>query len=123
MRAAGYVTMLDPLQNVFGKRWGSFLFFPALAGELLWSASVLAALGSSLAVMLRLDQNISVLVSAAITVSYTMFGGLASVAYTDVVQLFCIFIGLVCIENIYIDSKLESFWSINYASLYEIKSK
>ena len=45
MRDARYVTMLDPLQNVFGKRWGAMLYFPALAGETLWSAAILSALG------------------------------------------------------------------------------
>ncbi|MCL4143438.1 UNVERIFIED_CONTAM: hypothetical protein GTU68_066654 [Idotea baltica] len=94
MRDAGYVTMLDPLQDLFGRRWGSFLFLPALFGEILWSAGVLAALGTTLAVMLNLESTISVVVSSAIAVSYTLFGGLAAVAYTDVVQLFCLFFGL-----------------------------
>lgn len=38
--------------------------------------------------------SLSVVVSALIAVGYTFFGGLYSVAYTDVVQLFCIAIGL-----------------------------
>lgn len=45
--------------------------------------------------ILDLSNNVSIIVSAAIAVVYTLFGGLYSVAYTDVVQLFCIFIGLV----------------------------
>ncbi|XP_027208714.1 high-affinity choline transporter 1 [Penaeus vannamei] len=94
MRDARYVTMLDPLQNVFGQRWGAMLYLPALAGETLWSAAILSALGSTLAVILDLSNNVSIIVSAAIAVVYTLFGGLYSVAYTDVVQLFCIFIGL-----------------------------
>uniref|UniRef100_A0A0S7EK19 SC5A7 n=1 Tax=Poeciliopsis prolifica TaxID=188132 RepID=A0A0S7EK19_9TELE len=36
----------------------------------------------------------SVVISALIAIFYTLVGGLYSVAYTDVVQLFCIFIGL-----------------------------
>ncbi|MCL4143534.1 UNVERIFIED_CONTAM: hypothetical protein GTU68_050366, partial [Idotea baltica] len=94
LRAAGYVTILDPLQDLFGRRWGSFLFVPALVGEILYSAAILAALGTTLSVMLNLDSTISIIVSAAIAVSYTLFGGLAAVAYTDVIQLFCIFFGL-----------------------------
>lgn len=39
--------------------------------------------------------NMSVVISALIAIFYTLVGGLYSVAYTDVVQLFCIFIGLV----------------------------
>lgn len=94
MRDAQYITMLDPLQNCFGQRWGAMLYLPALAGETLWSASILSALGSTLAVILDINNTLSIIVSAAIAVVYTLFGGLYSVAYTDVVQLFCIFIGL-----------------------------
>ncbi|CAK8686514.1 unnamed protein product [Clavelina lepadiformis] len=94
MRKQGYVTMLDPLQRKLGKRMGGILYLPALMGELFWSAAVLSALGGTLAVIIDLDTEISVIVSACIAVFYTLIGGLYSVAYTDVVQLICIFIGL-----------------------------
>jgi len=51
--------------------------------------------GSTLAVIIEMDNNTAIIVSAFIAVAYTLFGGLYSVAYTDVVQLFCIFFGLV----------------------------
>ena len=41
----------------------------------------------------------SVILSACVAVFYTLIGGLYSVAYTDVIQLFCIFIGLVRISS------------------------
>ena len=47
MREEGYVTMLDPFQEVFGGRMGGLLFIPALLGEVFWSAATLAALGGS----------------------------------------------------------------------------
>ena len=46
-------------------------------------------------VILSLDETISIIVSAAIALLYTMLGGLISVAYTDVVQMFFIVFGLV----------------------------
>lgn len=95
MRQQGYITMLDPLQDVFGERMGGLLFLPALCGEVFWAAGILAALGATLAVIIDMDQGTSVILSACIAVFYTLFGGLYSVAYTDVIQLFCIFIGLV----------------------------
>jgi len=95
MRKQGYVTMLDPLQDAFGERMGGLLFLPALCGEVFWAAGILAALGATLAVIIDMDKNASVILSACIAVFYTLFGGLYSVAYTDVIQLFCIFIGLV----------------------------
>uniref|UniRef100_H2YED7 Uncharacterized protein n=1 Tax=Ciona savignyi TaxID=51511 RepID=H2YED7_CIOSA len=94
MRSQGYITMLDPLQRKLGRRMGGLLYLPALLGEIFWSAAVLAALGGTLSVIIDLDIRISVIVSACIAVLYTLVGGLYSVAYTDVVQLACIFIGL-----------------------------
>ena len=52
-------------------------------------------LGSICSVMLGLDNTLSIIVSAAVAVVYTLFGGLYSVAYTDVIQLICVLFGLV----------------------------
>ncbi|XP_013781010.1 high-affinity choline transporter 1-like [Limulus polyphemus] len=98
MRSRGYITMLDPLQENFGSRMGGLLFLPALCGEIFWSAAILAALGATISVIIDLEPNTSIIVSCCIAVFYTLIGGLYSVAYTDVIQLFCIFIGLwLCI--------------------------
>ncbi|XP_041483226.1 high affinity choline transporter 1-like [Lytechinus variegatus] len=98
MRSANYVTMIDPFQIKYGNRMGGLLFLAALTGELLWCAAILAALGSTISVILELDQNLSVIISACIAAAYTIFGGLFSVAYTDIIQLICIFVGLwICL--------------------------
>uniref|UniRef100_A0A8B9HPJ1 Solute carrier family 5 member 7 n=1 Tax=Astyanax mexicanus TaxID=7994 RepID=A0A8B9HPJ1_ASTMX len=94
MRSRGYVTMLDPFQQLYGERMGGLLFIPALMGEIFWSAAILSALGATLSVIVDININMSVMISALIAIFYTLVGGLYSVAYTDVVQLFCIFIGL-----------------------------
>ena len=99
-------------------------FFSAAVSEVFWSASILAALGSTLQVILHIDVNTSIIISAVIAVCYTLFGGLISVAYTDVFQLFFIAFGLVCIfspwytytyctiSTIIIWEKLEiSYWN------------
>lgn len=52
-------------------------------------------LGATISVIIDINVNISVIISALIATMYTLVGGLYSVAYTDVVQLFCIFLGLV----------------------------
>lgn len=94
MRESEYVTMIDPFTQKYGK-WGSLQAIPAAISEILWSASILGALGSTLQVILKLDHEVSIIVSAVIGVCYTLFGGLASVAYTDVIQLFFIALGLL----------------------------
>lgn len=98
MRKQGYVTMLDPLQHVLGKRMGGLLYLPALCGEVFWTAAILAALGDTISVVIDLDHKPTIIASAIVAVFYTLIGGLRSVAYTDVIQLFSIFIGLwLCI--------------------------
>ncbi|CAG5131761.1 unnamed protein product [Candidula unifasciata] len=94
MRTEGYVTMLDPFQIKFGDRMGGLLFIPALLGEVFWTSAVLAALGATLSVIMEMEPRPAIIISAAIALFYTLIGGLYSVAYTDVVQLFCIFFGL-----------------------------
>lgn len=93
MRDARYVTMIDPFTQKYG-RWGALQAFPSAISEVLWSASILAALGSTLQVILGIDTVTSIVASAIIAVLYTLLGGLISVAYTDVFQLFFIAFGL-----------------------------
>ena len=52
-------------------------------------------LGATLTIILHLPMDTSVALSACVAVFYTLIGGLYSVAYTDVIQLLAIFIGLV----------------------------
>ena len=51
--------------------------------------------GSIFTVMLDLNNTLAIIISAAVAVTYTLFGGLYSVAYTDVIQLTCVLFGLV----------------------------
>ena len=44
MREAEYITMLDPLQDKYGRIMGAVLYIPAFLGETFWSASILSAL-------------------------------------------------------------------------------
>uniref|UniRef100_UPI00358E79B4 high affinity choline transporter 1 n=1 Tax=Myxine glutinosa TaxID=7769 RepID=UPI00358E79B4 len=94
MRSRGYVTMLDPFQQQYGRRMGGLLFLPAVFGEMFWSGAILSALGTTLSVVVDIGIDAAVIISACIAVFYTLIGGLYSVAYTDVVQLICIFLGL-----------------------------
>ncbi|MEM1067376.1 MAG: sodium:solute symporter family protein [Planctomycetota bacterium] len=94
MRRMNFTTLLDPFQIRYGKRVASALFLPALVGEVFWSAAILVALGTTFGTVMEFDVPISILISATIAVGYTMVGGLRSVAYTDIVQLLCLVLGL-----------------------------
>jgi len=112
MRDAEYVTMIDPFTQKYGKL-GALQVLPAAVSEIFWSASILGALGSTLHVILHLDDSVSIVASAVIALLYTLFGGLVSVAYTDVIQIFFIAVGLFvalpfalydpAVSNIYTD--------------------
>lgn len=39
--------MLDPFQQIYGKRMGGLLFIPALMGEMFWAAAIFSALGKN----------------------------------------------------------------------------
>ncbi|KAK6169314.1 hypothetical protein SNE40_020392 [Patella caerulea] len=95
MRRAGYVTLFDPFQLKLGDRIGALMCIPQFMGDLFWTAAVLAALGSTVSIILDIDETISIISSACIAIFYTLLGGLWSVAYTDVVQLLCIAVGLL----------------------------
>ncbi len=92
MRRFGFTTLVDPLEARFGRHWAAVLFLPALAGELFWSAELLVAIGSTFGVILGMPLATAILLSAVVTTAYTVLGGMWSVAYTDIVQL-----GLVCV--------------------------
>ncbi|XP_018326613.1 high-affinity choline transporter 1 [Agrilus planipennis] len=124
MRKQGYVTMLDPLQDCFGERMGGLLFLPALCGEVFWAAGILAALGATLTVVIDMDHRTSIIFSACVAVFYTLFGGLYSVAYTDVIQLFCIFIGLwLCIPFAWLNEHVKPLGSMDVDWIGEVESK
>lgn len=94
MRRYEYATLVDPLEARYGNRVAALLMVPAVLAELFWSAAILVALGSTFATIMGLDQTVSIAISASIAIAYTVLGGLRAVAYTDVIQLVLILIGL-----------------------------
>ncbi|XP_068595345.1 high-affinity choline transporter 1-like [Brachionichthys hirsutus] len=98
MRSKHYLTMLDPFQYRYGNMFTTSLLLPALVSDILWVSCILAALGGTMSVILGLSSTISIVISAAVSIFYTFLGGLYSVAYTDVIQLFFMFFSLfLCI--------------------------
>lgn len=94
MRRHRFKTMLDPLEQRYGKRLAGLFFLPALTGEIFWSAAILTALGTTFGTIVGLDTTTSIVLSAFIAVAYTVLGGLWAVALTDLVQLLLLLVGL-----------------------------
>jgi high affinity choline transporter 7 len=113
MRRFGFTTLIDPFEARFGKGWAIALFAPALMGEIFWSAELLVAIGSTLAVILKTPLTASILISAAVVIAYTMVGGMWSVAYTDAFQLGLVVVGLSFALPFALDAAggLDAAWS------------
>ncbi len=94
MRRYQFSTMLDPLSQRFGDRSTGLFFIPAVLGEIFWIAAILTALGTTFSVIIGLDTTTAIIGSALIAMLYTSIGGLWSVAYTDIIQLIFLVLGL-----------------------------
>ncbi|TNM99598.1 high-affinity choline transporter 1-like [Takifugu flavidus] len=92
MRDRKYVTMMDPFHIKYGDKLTGLLSVAVLMSEVIWVASTLISLGLTMSVILGLSYTICIWISAAVAITYTLLGGLYSVAYTDVIQLILIFI-------------------------------
>ncbi|KAH6946160.1 hypothetical protein HPB50_011913 [Hyalomma asiaticum] len=97
LRQSDSTTMLDPFQRRYGKWIALMLMPPAVCSEIFWTAAVLAALGSTVQVIVQLDATTAIIISAAVTFFYTALGGLYSVTHTDSFQVVCICVGLVSV--------------------------
>ncbi len=87
MRDMNYTTMLDPLEQKYGWNQTVFLYLFALMGEILWTGAAMAAMGAAFSTILGISMSASIIITAAITIAYTVLSGLWAVAYTDVLQL------------------------------------
>ncbi|KAM3862844.1 high-affinity choline transporter 1-like [Diretmus argenteus] len=94
MRDRKYVTMMDPFQIKYGNVLTGILSVVPLMSEIIWVTSTLISLGVTMSVILDLSYAVSIWISAAVAITYTLLGGLYSVAYTDILQLILIFISL-----------------------------
>ncbi|XP_041645674.1 high-affinity choline transporter 1-like [Cheilinus undulatus] len=98
MRERRCTTMLDPFNMKYGKSLTAGLSLVSLFVDLTWVPSTLIGLGGIMNVVLDLPFAVCNWISAAVAIIYTLLGGLYSVAYTDIIQLFLIFFGLwVCV--------------------------
>lgn len=126
MRRYEFMTMIDPLEQRFGKKVAGVLYIPALLGEVFWSGAILTALGTTFGTILGLDFQTSIILSAIIAIAYTVVGGMWSVAFTDVFQMLAVMIGLFLVLPFALSEVggLTSVWSNyqtdmgSYASLF-----
>ena len=78
LRSRDCVTLIDVLQDAYGTKTGGLVYLPSCVGDICWTAAVLSALGSTISVILDMNDHLSacVVASAAIAVLYTLTGGM-----------------------------------------------
>nr|XP_057920491.1 high affinity choline transporter 1-like isoform X2 [Doryrhamphus excisus] len=94
LRERHCVTMMDPFQRKYGKVLTGALCVASVAVDVLWVPTTLTGLGVTMSVVLDLSFTVCIWISVGVAITYTLLGGLYSVAYTDVIQLLLIFISL-----------------------------
>ncbi|XP_064475921.1 high-affinity choline transporter 1-like isoform X2 [Ornithodoros turicata] len=104
LHETGSTTVLDPLQRRFGQRLVIVYFIPCLCGEVLWSAVSLSTLGSTMNLIIEVNEIVCIIISSIVTLFYTSLGGLYSIIYTDLFQVVILLSGLLlslpfCLHN------------------------
>ncbi|XP_068183796.1 high-affinity choline transporter 1-like isoform X1 [Antennarius striatus] len=98
LRELNCVTMLDSFHIKYGKVIMAGMSLILLVIDATWLPGTLTGLGGTMSVVLDLPYSLCVWISAAVVIIYTLMGGLYSVAYTDIIQLFLILGGLsICV--------------------------
>ncbi|XP_028324317.1 high-affinity choline transporter 1-like isoform X2 [Gouania willdenowi] len=95
LRAMKGVTILDSFNESFGRIPAAGLSLAAILSDTVYLPATLIGLGGTMTVVLDLPFSVCMWISAAVAIIYTLMGGLYSVAYTDVIQLILIIVGLV----------------------------
>jgi len=108
MREMNYTTMLDPFEQKYGWNQTVFLYLFALMGEILWTGAAMAAMGAAFSTILGISMSTSIIITAAITIAYTMLSGLWAVAYTDVLQLCMVIVFLTM--AVFVGMKVVGGW-------------
>uniref|UniRef100_H3D797 Solute carrier family 5 member 7 n=1 Tax=Tetraodon nigroviridis TaxID=99883 RepID=H3D797_TETNG len=101
MRKRKLVTQIDAYHQKYGKMLAGSLGLVSMMTDIVTVAATLTSLGGTMSVVLDLPFSLCVWISAAVAITYTLLGGLYSVAYTDVIQLVLIFVSMwICIPFI-----------------------
>jgi SSS family transporter len=88
----------------FGQTTGYLASALMIPTYVIWTAVQLLAIGKILNVMFGINFNLTFILATVVIVSFTYMGGLLAVAWTDAIQMTIIFIGLIVILVVGINS-------------------
>lgn len=94
------ITVVDFMEQRFGKVAGVGLTITTLFANVLWVASMLVAFGTIFETLTSIPMQTGITVGAIVIFTYTAVGGMWAVALTDFVQMIIIMIGLVILFTV-----------------------
>ncbi len=89
------VSIYEYLEKRFGPKSRTFMSVIFLLSRGLQTAVVLFGPALALSMITGLDPKITILIMGVFSIAYTVFGGIAAVIWTDVVQMFIIWLGVI----------------------------
>ena len=89
------VSVYEYLEKRFGSKSRILMAFIFLLSRGLQSAVVMFGPALALSLILGIDTKIAILIMGIVAIAYTVFGGIAAVIWTDVVQMFVIWLGVI----------------------------
>ncbi|HSM06777.1 MAG TPA: sodium:solute symporter [Longimicrobiales bacterium] len=87
-------TAYEYLENRFDAKTRSLTAFLFLVSRGLAAGLVLYAPAIVLSVIMGWDETVTILIMAAVTIAYTLMGGITAVIWTDVIQMLMMFVGI-----------------------------
>jgi len=89
------VSIYEYFERRFGKKSRVISAFMFLVSRGLQTGVVLYAPALALSIITGLSSNMAIALMGIIAIVYTLFGGISAVVYSDVIQMFIIWIGVV----------------------------
>ena len=89
------VSIYEYLEKRFGTKSRSFMAVIFLLSRGLQTAVVMYGPALALSMIMGADPKIAILIMGIFSILYTVFGGIAAVIWTDVVQMFVIWLGVI----------------------------
>jgi SSS family solute:Na+ symporter len=95
LRRLRLLTVIDFIENRFGRAAAVFSAIGMVSSSIGWSGALMVAFGSVFHVLTGLSMELGIVIGGAVVLVYTAVGGMWAVALTDFVQLLIIILGLI----------------------------
>jgi SSS family solute:Na+ symporter len=95
LRRLRLLTVIDFIENRFGRAAAVFSAIGMVSSSVGWSGALMVAFGSVFHALTGLSMELGIVIGGAVVLIYTAVGGMWAVALTDFVQLMIIILGLI----------------------------